>query len=49
MSIKKVLFYYAAYAVGIYVVQRVSQKGFVPTNYLTDPIGTIVHYPNGLV
>jgi hypothetical protein len=48
MKLKHYLYIYAAYAVGIYVVQRVTQKGLVPTNYLTDPVGTLIHYPAGL-
>jgi hypothetical protein len=48
MKLKHYLYLYGAYAVGIYVLQRATQKGYVPTNYLTDPIGTVLHYPSGL-
>lgn len=48
MKLKHVALIVGAYWVGIYVIQRTTQKGFVPTNLLLDPIGTLLHYPNGL-
>lgn len=47
MNVKKIVTYYAAYAVGVYVLQRFVTKQLLPLPLamVTDPIGSIIGYP----